>query len=509
MNIGAWARGVAAVLACAAALPAGARIAPGSDAVALDQLLSMLHTGDQAGYERFVRSHWSPAALKEYPAEDHASSLARIYADTRGFDLERIVRTSPEWVQARGRARLTGISYCVTLRRDPGGVADFTAQDIYPAGPDLMTPTPAEMVGATQALAEAYDKVGEMSGVVLVAKDDRVIFRRAYGWASLAYNAPMTVDTRLNTASIGKSFTGVAVAQLIDAGKLTLDDTVGKVLPDYPDKVVRDGVTIRQLLTHTAGLGEHYHHPKWTLRGRIRSVADYMPLVVGQPLLSAPGSRYEYSNSGYILLGAIIEKLSGRDFYAYVHDHIFVPAGMTHTSYPVIDDEAPGFATPLTNFMDKGETGYIWRLGRPRNAVLQHVARGGPQGGASTTADDLLAFEIAFRAGKLTSPAMVNLMTSPQGPAVAGRRGAQAETRPGLGFEVTSRNGRTMVGHQGGDLGIASCVYHFPESGYTLVIMSNRDPRAARVMLQMFRGLLTRSTLGGAAVPPQDCVAPP
>jgi CubicO group peptidase (beta-lactamase class C family) len=172
------------------------------------------------------------------------------------------------------------------------------------------------------------------------------------------------------------------------------------------------------------------------------------------------------------------------------------------------DDETPGFATPLTNFMDRGETGYIYRLGRPRNAVLQVAGRGGPQGGASSTGDDLMAFDVAFRSGKLTSPAMVSLMTSAQGPAVGGRRGVQPETSPGLGFEVTSRNGHTMVGHQGGDLGIGSFVYNFPETGYTMVVMSNRDPRAVRVMLQMLRALITRSTLHGATPPSQDCAPP-
>lgn len=506
---GSWARGMAAALIGAAGMPAGAQSGPASDTAQLEQLLRVLQTGDQAAYETFVERHWSPAALQKYPAEDYASSLARIYTDTRGFDFERIVRTSPEWVQARGRARLTGISYCLTLKRDAGGLADFTTMDIHPAGPGLKTPAPDEVVGAIEALGAAYDKAGEMSGVVLVAKDDRVIFRRAYGKASLAYDARMTLDTRLNTASIGKSFTGVAIAQWIDAGKLSLDDTVGKALPDYPDQVVRDGVTIRQLLTHTSGLGDLYDHPKWPiLRTRIRSVPGYMELVVGRQLLSEPGAKYEYSNAGYILLGAIVEKLSGRNFYDYVRDRIFAPAGMTHSSYPVADDEAPGFATPLTNFMDRGETAYIYRLGRPRNAVLQHAARGGPQGGASVTGDDLMAFDIAFRAGKLTSSAMVKLMTSAQGPAVGGRRGAQPETSPGLGFEVTSRNGHTMVGHQGGDLGIASFVYHFPDTGYTAVVMSNRDPRAVRVMLQTFLALVTRSTLGGATPPPQDCVEP-
>ena len=501
---------VVAAVVCVAGIAVGAEARGLPDAAPLEQVLAVLQGGDQSAYERFIGEHWSPAALGKSSVEDEASSMARIYTDTRGFLLGPIVDASPGWLQARARARLTGISYCLTLTRDPAGLTGFTARDIHLAGPGLKHPDAEEVVRTTEALAAAYDTVGEMSGVILLAKDDGVIFRRAYGKASLAYEAPMTLSTRLNTASIGKSFTAVAVAQLIDAGKLSLDDAVGKVLPNYPDRVVRDRVTIRQLLTHTSGLGDLYDHPKWpVVRTRIRSVPGYMELVVGRPLLDEPGARYEYSNAGYILLGAIVEKLSGQDFYQYVHDHVFVPAGMTHSSYPAADDEVLGFATPLTNFMDRGETAYIYRLGRPRSALLQLAARGGPQGGAAVTGDDLMAYDIAFRAGKLTSPAMVKLMTSAQGPAVGGRRGAQPDTVPGFGFEVTSRNGHTMIGHQGGDLGVASFVYHFPETGYTAVVMSNRDPRAARVLLQALLALFTRSTLRGATPPPQDCVAPP
>src|SRR6185369_11049056 len=129
------------------------------------------------------------------------------------------------------------------------------------------------------SVADAYAARGLLSGVILIAKDDEVILKKAYGQASLAYSAPMTLDTRLNVASIGKSLTGVAIAQLVDAGKLSYDDTVGKLLPDYPEQDVRKRVTVRQLLAHTSGLGplDYWQKPEWlAARPRLRSVADYM-----------------------------------------------------------------------------------------------------------------------------------------------------------------------------------------------------------------------------------------
>lgn len=485
-----------------------------SDNELFEQLIDVLGTGDQVAYESFVRKHYAPAALAEYSAQDQAASWARIYTDTGGFAVERILRETPDWVQADARALITNVRYCLTLKRSKVDgrhfVTDFSARDSYPAGPQLKTPTPDEVVRSVETLVDKYVAHDLLSGVILIAKDENVIFRKAYGKASVAYNAPMTLETRLNIASIGKRFTGVAIAQLVDAGKMSFDDTVGKVWPDYPDKEVRDRVTIRQLLTHTSGLGpqDYYDHPRYpALVSRIRSVPDYMKLVVGTPLGNEPG-KYLYSNSGYILLGAIIERLSGESYYDYVARHIFEPAGMKRSLYAASDDETPDKATPLSNFFTRGETAYIYRLGRPRNTTLEGPPVGGPQGGAWVTADDLFAFEKAWRAGKLVSAAMLEEMNTPQSPSGAGAAGLMGDVREGLGIEVIRHNGHTILGHTGGDFGVASISYWFPDTGYTTIILSNRDPRAVRVMTNATRGLLARETINGAVPPAQGCVAP-
>ena len=173
----------------------------------LDPLLEVLATGDQAAYERFVQQNYAPAALAEYPAEDHAATLARIYTDTGGLTLERIVRESPDWVQAEARDRVVGIRYCLTLNRSQASgrdfITDFSIQGLHPAGPQLTTPTPEEVVRAVETLADEYVARDLFSGVILIAKDDDVILKKAYGKASVAYDAPMTLATRLNIASIG------------------------------------------------------------------------------------------------------------------------------------------------------------------------------------------------------------------------------------------------------------------------------------------------------------------
>lgn len=485
--------------------PAGATL--------VEALLDVLATGDQAAYERFVQQSYSPTALAESSAEDQAASLARIYADTGGLRLERIVGESAEWVLAEAHDRIAGGRYCLTLdRREESGrdlITDFTVRGIYPAGPPLSTPTPDELAGTVAALTEAYAARELYSGVVLIAKDDEIVLERADGEASLAFDAPMTLETRLNIASIGKSLTGVAIAQLVEADKLSYDDTVGKVLPDYPDEDVRQRATVRQLLSHTSGLGpeDYYEKPLWVTRSRLRDVADYMTLVVGTPLGGEPGT-YHYSNSGYVILGAIIERLTGTSYYDYVREHIFETAGMTRGFYPEMDMEEPDVAVPLTNLFNQGAEDYIFRLGRPRSAIYELAARGGPQGGAYLTASDLLAFVKALRNGTLVSSSMLEEMTSPQSPAGAGAPGLTGDAREGLGIEVITRNGHTFFGHTGGDLGIASMVYWYPDVGYTTILLSNRDPRAARVIANATRALITRQTINGAVPASQECEPP-
>ena len=505
-------RAASAALLLAASPPAAAASPSPSAQARVEEVLATIGTEDQAALERFVARTWSPKALAEYPVEDHASTLARIVMETHGLKLERMAGEGPGWIQARTRSTLTGVDYCLTLNREQGDgrdyLTDLSIKAIFPAGPELKPPTPEELSRRAEALIGAYDRIGQFGGVVLIAKDGKAFFRRAYGKASLAYDRPVTLDTRLSTASIAKSFTGVAIAQLVEAGKLSYDTRVGEVLPDYPNPTVREKVTVRMLLTHTSGLGDIFDHPKWpTLRTRIKDVKGYMALAAERPLLFQPGEKYDYSNVGYVMLGAIIEKVSGQDFYDYVRDHIFIPAGMTRSSYPLADAEAPDMAGQFTEFRDQGETGYVYKLGPPRNAILQGGLRGGPPGGAMVTGDDLMAFEAAFRSGKLVSPAMVRLMTTPAGPSVGGRRGAIASERPGLGLQLITTNGHVQEGHAGGDFGIISWAYHYPDTGYTVVALTNRD-RPGRVLNALLTGLITRQTIKGATPPPQDCVPP-
>ncbi|HYN46445.1 MAG TPA: serine hydrolase domain-containing protein, partial [Allosphingosinicella sp.] len=332
---------------------------------------ALIRTGDQAAYERYAQGHYAPAALRESSAAYQASLLARIFTDTAGFQDLRLVGAAAGWVQAEGRARITRLPYCLTVSRARIGDRDFitevSARSLHPAAPDLATPAPGEVIGTLDRLARAYGRRNLFSGVILIARGDRVLFRRAYGYASPRLAMRMRLDTRLNTASIAKMFTGVAIAQLVESGRLSFDDTVGRHWPDFPNPAIRDRVTIRQLLTHTSGLGpkDYYDDPRYPAAAEnLRSLADYLRLAVDTPLEGTPGT-YAYSNSGYLILGAIIERVSGQDFYAYIRERIFRPAGMTDSLYAPADVQRLRTAASLTNFRELPDHSYLYELGRP------------------------------------------------------------------------------------------------------------------------------------------------
>ena len=160
-------------------------------------------------------------------------------------------------------------------------------------------------------------------------KDDKPIFEKAYGLANKETNTPNKTDTKFNLGSINKIFTRIAIGQLVQQGKISFDDKLGKYLPDYPNKDAAEKVTIRHLVTMKSGIGDFFGD-KFTAmpKDKLRKNSDFIPLFADKPLAFEPGTNEQYSNGGYILLGAIIEKVSGKSYYDYVRENIFKPAGM-------------------------------------------------------------------------------------------------------------------------------------------------------------------------------------
>ncbi|MBQ4855007.1 beta-lactamase family protein [Rhodanobacter sp. B2A1Ga4] len=314
----------------------------------------------------------------------------------------------------------------------------------------------ARLDGFALGLAE----VKRFSGVVLVARDDGVVFEKAYGKRDAEGNDPATVDMRFNLASAGKMFTSVAILQQIAAGRISLDTHVSDVLKDYPNRRFADTVTVRELLTHTSGAGDVdlFGVENAANRARVHSVAEMLALDDRRPPAFEPGTKLVYDNFGYVVLGRMVEVLSGEDYESYVRRHIFQPAGMTRT----------GFVDCTTHARDLA-VGYATVNGKRVSNCETLPARGFPAGGEVSTARDMYRFVQALQAGKLIPHALFAEATRTY------------REFMGLGFFATGYGPGVPAsdfrwGHGGSAAGICVDVRTYLHTGETIIVLSNSNP---------------------------------
>ncbi|MCW4042205.1 MAG: serine hydrolase [Candidatus Bathyarchaeota archaeon] len=318
-----------------------------------------------------------------------------------------------------------------------------------------------KIVEKTTAYLEELNAQNKFSGAVLIAKDGVPILKRAYGLANRSFNVPNRIDTKFNLGSMNKMFTGVAILQLVEQRKLALDDKIIKHVPDYPNKEIASKVTIHQLLTHTSGMGLYWTDEYMkTSKDRLRDIEDYLPLFVDQPLQFKPGSKFSYSNSGYMVLGLIIEKVTGQSYFDYVMENIYKPAGMINTDAYELDYVVPNLAVGYT----RAEA----REGEIKNNLYIHVCKGGPAGGGYSTVEDLLSFSNALLGNKLLSPEYTEL-------AIKGKVRRSENVMYAYGIQDRSENNHRIIGHGGGFPGISSNLEIYKDLGYTVIVMSNFD----------------------------------
>lgn len=299
----------------------------------------------------------------------------------------------------------------------------------------------------------------DFSGTILIAHNDRIIERRAYGLSSIEFNVKNNLETKFNIASITKLFTAVAALQLYEQGKIKLNTPIGQYLPDYPNKAVRDSITIHQLLTHTSGLNNFYASASDKMKNSgYENISDFVPLFVNDTLLSKPGTKYDYSGSGFVVLGLIIEKVSGENYYDYLADNIFKPAGMLNTT-----------ALEVDSIVNNKANGYTTMFGE--NKVLKkndyYLTKASPAGFYYSTISDLFNFSKALRNYTLLQEETTELMFKPK---VKGYN-----TQLGYGIDVDQRYNQTILGHSGGWYGIHCELMDYMKDNYTVVILSNID----------------------------------
>ena len=299
----------------------------------------------------------------------------------------------------------------------------------------------------------------KFSGVVLLARNGKVLVHEAYGLANRDFNVPNKLDTKFNLGSANKNFTAVVIAQLVEEGKLSWDDPLSKFVPDFPDSASARKVLIKHLLSHSAGLGSYFNRTFMeSSRARYRTVDEMMTLARPDSLRFEPGKRFQYSNTGYLVLGKVIEVVEGKSYFDVVRDRIYKPLGMTSTDSYQLDQVNPNLAVGYTRA--PGANGM-----ELRNNIFEHVIRGGPAGGGYSNAPDMLKYDEALRAGKLVKPETLALMRSPKP-----ELGVKSY---GYGFALF--DGPTIWGHGGDFPGIDFDNNQYGESGYVLIVLANYD----------------------------------
>jgi CubicO group peptidase (beta-lactamase class C family) len=408
----------------------------------------------EAAMRKYIRAHVAPAALQRRTIEDRMEIYRDMKEERGKVTVLQVESFTESGVKAIARGERGG-RFSITFRCEeeaPHGLLGLQVEDLppeegtpegiedsgyseTPSAPPGPRMSEARVAASLRAYVDSLTRADAFSGAVLLAKGNRVLQRNGYGLASRRYGTPNRPDTKFNLGSINKAFTKVAIEQLAAQGKLSLDDTIDKYVSDYPHEAAST-ITVRMLLDHRGGVPDFFG-PKFQNadRTQLRSVSDWVQFIRDMPLRFVPGTREEYSNGGYILLGAVIEKASGMDYYDYVRRNIYRPAGMKDTDSYQQDDPVRNLAEGYTKSLGGG-TDSRWR-----DAASTHAWRGSPAGGGYSTVDDLFRFAQALRSGTLGTH-------GEQGMAIAGGS-------PGT-------NAMLMM-----------------QGDWTLVVLSNLDPPAA------------------------------
>ncbi|HEY2821236.1 MAG TPA: serine hydrolase domain-containing protein [Candidatus Acidoferrum sp.] len=426
--------------------------------------LDAFDSGDKAKLQQFLKEH--------YPARagDNDLNMEMQFRDqTGGFEFKDFDRSESSTTKFIGivKERNSDQFARFVIEVDPANEGHVTSLslNVVPRPAKFALPRMSEH-DALAAFRDNLDKetaADRFSGAALVAKNGKPIFTFASGMADREKKIPNMLTTKFRIGSMNKMFTATAVLQLAQAGKLKLTDPLGKYLTDYPNKNIATKVTVEQLLSHTGGTGDFFGPEFDKHRLELKTFDDYVKLYGTREPKYEPGSRWEYSNYGFLLLGLVVEKASGEEYYAYVREHIYKPAGMNSTDSLPEDQAVPERSVGYTKMGNSA----TWK---PNTDTLPY--RGTSAGGGYSTVGDLLAFATAVQNHKLLDVAHTELLTT-------GHTQINEGEKYAYGFMDKTEGGVRSFGHGGGAPGMNGELRIYPASGYVIVVLANLDPPAA------------------------------
>jgi CubicO group peptidase (beta-lactamase class C family) len=435
--------------------------------------LEAWNTADRERLRRFIEASYPDADLDRE---------TRFREQTGGFELrelqQALATVASGLVQERGSDQFARFTIVVDSA-EPHRIARLALQAIpRPAAFAIPRMSEEQLVSALRAKLASETAADRFSGTVILAKlgggAPRVLLSGAYGLADRERKVPNALDTKFRIGSMNKMFTATSILQLVQAGKIALDAPFGRYVTDYPNKDVSGKVTIHQLLTHTGGTGDIFGPEFAAHRSELRTLDDYVKLYGTRGLRFEPGSRWEYSNYGMLLLGVVIERVTGQSYYDYVAEHVYRPAGMTHSGSAPEDEAVPDRSV---GYMRQGGA---WT---PNVGTLPY--RGTSAGGGYSTVGDLVAFADALVRHELLDAEHTSTL-------ITGKVDVGNGTRYAYGFEDDPSEGERSVGHGGGAPGMNGELRILPQSGYVVAVLSNLDPPAASRVLSFVLSRLPR-----------------
>ncbi len=423
--------------------------------------LKAFNSGQAALLEAFKNAHDSSMSVEnELALKDM----------TGGLDALRIVKNDAFHIAVILREKdgdRVGTMELEVDEKNPDKVAKFSLRPMPDTPEDLMPQRlSAELVWQRlQNKADVWAAQERFSGSVAIARKGQLLHQQSWGYADSGQKKENTAQTRYRVASMYKMMTAVAVLQLLEKDKIALDAPISYYLPNYPNSALANQVTVRHLLTHTGGTGEIFTEEFTQKREQLREHSDYVALFGQRDAAFTPGTQEQYSNYGYVLLGAIIEAVTGKPYHQVISEAILAPAGMRNTG----SEPETAIAPQLSVGYMRTETG----LQDNRNTLPW---RGTAAGGGYSTTEDLIRFATALLQGQLLSGKSLSIATQPQTPSQL----------YGFGFQLGGKGMHAHFGHSGGAEGMSGALRIYPETGDIIVVLSNFDPPAADELVQYY-----------------------
>ena len=306
----------------------------------------------------------------------------------------------------------------------------------------------------------------KFNGVGLIATGGKISLLKDYHINNMP-GEPHNVGTKFNIGSIGKVFTAVAIGQLVDKGILSFDDTIKSHMPHLPESF--ENIKISHLLTHMSGIGNFFQPIYRDKIYSFKKISDIMEIILSEPHAFSPGEKMQYSNSGFVVLGALIEEITGQSYEAYIQKNVFDLAKMNSTSFTIDDKTATNYSKGMMRTSGGDNASKPLQKSRTRRAL--------PAGGMFSTAEDLYNFAIALINNDLMSEKTTKIMTSAKPGTIRKSRSTGKDVGYGYGFNVSQDGLR--IGHGGGGPGINAELIIWPQTQNIIITLTNLDPPLA------------------------------